>query len=99
MEIIYSLISGFVLMGITEAIIKPLATRLTQRLVLKYAPQVFEKLDLLLPEAMNNPNDVDLDKFVRGEFSKESGKDCSNLNLNHFWKMYDPRANIARLSK
>jgi len=87
---------AFAILGLTEAVIKPIAKKFIQAKILKYAPMVFDALDPVMPELIAKYDSKELEVIVREEFEELTGEDWSNVNLNTFWQLYDPRKNADK---
>jgi hypothetical protein len=90
---IQNLVSAFAILGLVEAIIKPIAKRIIQYKVIKYGPLVFKALDPVMPELIKNCSSEELERIVRDTFSTVTGEDWSTVNIDNFWQWYDPRKN------
>ena len=58
---------------------------------------VLSYVDLVLPDFLLSSGPEDLDQLVRAKFSELTGSDWSNVNLDYFWQMYDPRVTLSKL--
>jgi hypothetical protein len=96
-RILLDLTVSFVVLGLIEAVVKPIAVKWTRRRIVATAPQVLEMLDILLPDALKVMSGDDLDRFVRTAFSSLTGDDWSKENLDYFWELYDPRISADRV--
>ncbi len=94
-----SLALAFLLLGLTEAVIKPLAKRFVQRQLINAAPKVFELLDPVMPDLVKKHSAEEIQQIAREKFSEITGEDWSKANIEMFWQLYDPRRNAERLSK
>jgi hypothetical protein len=92
MNYIINIASAFLLLGIVEAVIKPVAKRFTQRKLLRFTPHVLRALDHQLPELLQTGNGQTLDNYVRLRFEALTGESWANANLAPFWEAFDPRA-------
>ena len=90
---IQNLVSAFAVLGLVEAIIKPIAKRIIQYKVIKYGPLVFKALDPVMPELIKDCSSEELERIVRDTFSTVTGEDWSTVNIDNFWQWYDPRKN------
>lgn len=81
----------FVALGFTEAVLKPLAVKFTQRRLLAAAPAVLKLVDPLMPDMLKNCSSEELDAKVRSFFEEVTGTDWSKTDLTEFYRMYDVR--------
>lgn len=78
-------------LGVTEAVIKPLAKRWVQRRLLAAAPAVLRQIDAVLPELVLTCTGPELEAAVRAAFEQATGESWAHENLNPFFELYDIR--------
>lgn len=90
----------FVLMlGIVEALVKPIAKQAVQRQVLKAAPELLQRLDPLMPQWLAECNGAELELRVRALAEEVTGEDWSQVSLRPLWQLFDPRLCAEHTSK
>lgn len=98
MRIAIDAIFAFLLMGLVEAVIKPIAKKFVQGRILRYAPEVFKRIDPLMPSILTEFNGKEMDDIVRAVFEKVTGESWANVDLTPFWTLYDPRRAADKLN-
>jgi len=88
---------SFIILGLFEAVVKPISIQLTKRSLIKFTPIVLNKLDQAFPDLIRSGNAESLDTFVRNTFSELSGEDWSNIDTDYFWRVYDLRVTLDKL--
>lgn len=91
--LLYNLGVSFLVLGVVEAVIKPVAKRFVQRKIIKYAPMVYRVIDPMMPYLLVRYSGAELEQIVRQKFTELTGEDWSQTNLEPFWQWYDPRKN------
>jgi hypothetical protein len=91
LEFILIALYTFLVLGLTEAFIKPLAKRWVQRRLLAATPAVLEKLDKALPQMTLNLTGAELESEVRSMFEQVTGEDWSQADMNPFFELFDIR--------
>ena len=92
------IVFSFIFLGIIEAVVKPIAIQFTKKSIIKLSPLVLHKLDLAFPSLLKTNDSNNLELFVRNTFSELSGEDWSDVDIDYFWKLYDPRVTFKKLS-
>jgi hypothetical protein len=82
---------AFLLLGITEAVIKPIAKQWIKRKIIKFAPVAFEILDKEMPELLKAYNGKQLEQVVRAKLETLTGESWSDSDIDEVFKLYDPR--------
>jgi hypothetical protein len=93
-----TIVFSFIFLGFFESVIKPTATYFVKRKIVYWTPLVLSYVDDLLPSVFNFKDSVDLDKLVRDKFSELTGEDWSKVNIDYFWRIYDPRVTLSKLN-
>ena len=93
---ITSLLIAFLTLGITEAIIKPIAKRVVQRRILKAAPVILREVDLRLPELLTLPTGAALESRVRSIAEEVTGESWAEADLGPLFTMFDLRRAVSR---
>ena len=96
--ILFSILLNFIVLGFTEAVIKPIAIKVVRKQLVRWTPVVLCYLDELIPSLFNSDSKVDLDTLVRNKFFELTGEDWSKINIDYFWELYDPRITLFKLN-
>ena len=83
--------------GFFEGVIKPTATRIVRRRLLKWLPVVIDVLDPLMPEAIRAYSRQELEEWVRLKFEEITGESWSYKEIRPFWEIYDLRVNADKV--
>ena len=83
---------SFVLLGLMEALVKPIARRFVQRRLLAVAPLLFAWLDPLLPDLLQHGSGAELEQVVRQKLESLTGERWSRGELEALFTLFDPRA-------
>lgn len=89
-------LTGFVSIGFTEAIIKPIATKFVRKSIFFYAPIFCEIADRLIPGVFGEYTGAEIDAIIRKELSDETGKSWDDVDLSPYWSVYDVRINADK---
>lgn len=84
------------LLGLTEALLKPIAKRWVQRRLLRHAPAALALLDRQLPQLLGQLNGEQLEAIVRHKLESLTGESWSTADLNQVFALYDPRITATR---
>jgi len=82
---------SFVLLGLLEALVKPLAKRWMQRRLLRYGPAALALLDRQLPQLFGQLDGPQLEAIVRHKLESLTGDTWSHADLDAVFALYDPR--------
>ncbi len=82
---------AFLLLGLIEAVIKPIAKRFVQRRILRAAPLVFAQLDPYLPALLQECNGAQLEQIVRTKLEALTGESWAGEDLGLLFRLFDPR--------
>lgn len=93
---ILDLIIIFLGLGITEAIIKPLAKRFVQRRILSSAPAILRAIDARLPELLTLPTGEALESQVRTIAEEVTGESWATDDLGPLFELFDLRRAVQR---
>lgn len=86
----------FIGLGVTEAIVKPIAKRWVQRRVIKAAPVVLEKVDSILPELIKLQDAVSVEAKVREIAQELTGENWDNVNIDPLFELFDLRKAVSK---
>ena len=84
----------FLSLGITEAVIKPLAKRFVQRRLLAAAPLVLREIDRRLPELIQLPSPDAVEARVQQLAEQATGESWSPHQLDQLFSLFDLRKAI-----
>ena len=87
---------AFGLLGLSEALVKPIAKRLVQRRLLAAAPLVFEHLDPLMPGLLRCCSGAEVEGVVRRQLEAITGESWASDDLGPLFALFDPRAAADR---
>jgi hypothetical protein len=88
-----SLSGAFLLLGLTEAVIKPCAKWVVERKLRRMLPSLFAALDPLMPSLIQQYRPGQLEHLVRAHLNEITGEDWSSRDIEPFFRLYDPRRN------
>ena len=91
MRWLIDLAAAFLLLGLIEAVIKPIAKRFVQRRILMAAPLVFAQLDPYLPALLQACNGAQLEQIVRTKLEALTGEGWAGEDLGLLFRLFDPR--------
>jgi hypothetical protein len=86
----------FLTLGITEAVIKPLAKRFVQRKILRTAPVILRVIDSRLPELLTLPTGEALESRVRTIAEEVTGESWATDDLGPLFTLFDLRRAVQR---
>lgn len=86
-----SLLWGFILLGLVEAVIKPVAKRWVRRRILRAAPAILRAIDAQLPELLTLPTGAALEARVRSIAEEVTGESWAEADLEPLFTMFDLR--------
>lgn len=85
------LLIDFIALGITAAIITPIAKRVVKRRLIQWAPTAMDILDREMPQLFGNRSGQDLTDMLRTQLETLTGESWSDSDLNQVFELYDPR--------
>jgi hypothetical protein len=88
---------AFLLLGLTEAFIKPLAKHLMRRKIMKVAPAVLERIDLVLPTILTRGSGENIDAYTRRLLQELTDEDWSDADIEPIFSLFDIRSAADRL--
>lgn len=81
----------FIGIGITEAVIKPIAKRWVRRRILRAAPAILRAIDAQLPELLILPTGEALEAQVRTIAEQVTGESWATDDLGVLFELFDLR--------
>ncbi len=91
MKIFLDLAFAFLVLGVVEAFVKPIAKKWVQRRFLRAAPGVLKKIDAMLPYLVLHYSGEELQEKVRLAFEEVTGESWGEDEINPFFELYDIR--------
>lgn len=85
------LLLDFIALGLTAAIITPIAKRVVKRRLIRLAPTAMDILDREMPQLFGNRSGQDLTDMLRTKLETLTGESWSDSDLNQVFELYDPR--------
>lgn len=85
----------FVGIGLTEAVVKPIAKRFVQRRILGAAPTVLRAIDARLPELLALPTGEALEARVRLIAEEVTGESWAEDDLGPLFELFDLRRAVG----
>lgn len=86
-----SLAADFLLLGLTTAIVAPIAKRFVKRRLIRWGPVAFELLDRELPQLFGQYSGAEITAMVRSRLEALTGESWSDADLDQVFELYDPR--------
>lgn len=86
----------FLGIGLTEAVVKPVAKRWIQRRILRAAPVILREVDRRLPELLTLPTGAALEARVRSIAEEVTGESWAEDDLGPLFTMFDLRRAVSR---
>lgn len=91
-----SLVADFLLLGLTTAIVAPIAKRVVKRRLIRWGPVAFELLDRELPQLFGQYSGAEITAMVRSRLETLTGESWSDADLDQVFHHYDPRITADR---
>lgn len=91
MRLLLDLLVAFLLLGLVEALVKPIAKRLVQRRILRVAPLVLSQLDPFMPALLQQCSGAQLEQIVRTKLEALTGESWAGEDLSLLFRLFDPR--------
>lgn len=85
------LLIDFIAIGLTAAIITPIAKRVVKRRLIRWAPTAMDILDREMPQLFGNRSGQELTDMLRTKLETLTGESWSDSDLNQVFELYDPR--------
>jgi hypothetical protein len=86
----------FIGIGLTEAVVKPIAKRWIQRRILRAAPVILREVDRRLPELLTLPTGAALESRVRTIAEQVTGESWATDDLGPLFTLFDLRRAVQR---
>jgi len=86
----------FIGIGLTEAVVKPIAKRWIQRRILRAAPVILREVDRRLPELLTLPTGAALESRVRTIAEQVTGESWATDDLGPLFTLFDLRRVVQR---
>lgn len=85
----------FLTLGVTEAVIKPVAKRVVQRRILNAAPAILRAIDARLPELLTLPTGEALEAQVRSIAEEVTGESWADDDMGPLFELFDLRRAVS----
>lgn len=85
------LLIDFIAIGLTAAIITPIAKRVVKRRLIRWAPTAMDILDREMPQLFGNRSGQELTDMLRTQLETLTGESWSDSDLDQVFELYDPR--------
>ena len=89
------LLIAFVMLGLVEAVVKPIAKRVVRRKILKAAPVILRAIDAHLPELLTLPSGAALEARVRSIAEQVTGESWADDDLGPLFEIVDLRRAVS----
>jgi hypothetical protein len=96
MNLLFDLITAFLILGFAEAVVKPIAKRFVQRKILKYSPIVLEAIDKQMPQLLGAYDGKELEQVVKTKLEGLTGESWNQDELEEVFKIFDIRITADR---
>lgn len=91
-----SLFIDFIILGVTAAIVTPIAKRVVKRRLIRWGPAAMELLDRELPHLFGRYSGVEITAMLRTKLETLTGESWSDADLDDVFQLYDPRITADR---
>lgn len=91
-----SLILDFIALGLTAAIITPIAKRVIKRKLIRWGPAALEILDREIPSMFGRHSGQEIADILRTKLETLTGESWSDSDLDQVFELYDPRITADR---
>ncbi|MGB5135749.1 MAG: hypothetical protein WBN89_11305 [Prochlorococcaceae cyanobacterium] len=91
MRVLLDLLIACLLLGLIEALVKPVAKRFMQRRILRTAPLVLAQLDPFMPALLQQCSGAELEQIVRTKLETLTGESWAGEDLSLLFRLFDPR--------
>lgn len=81
---------AFLVMGVTEAVIKPLATAVIRRPLKRALPAVFERLDQQLPALLQSAGPEEVTAEIASSIAHATGNPATAQQIEQVVALYSP---------
>lgn len=83
-------IIAFVLLGVTEAFVKPMAIAFVQRSTKRFLPAIFQRLDKAMPELLNTATPEVMTAEIASAIADATGKPATARQIDQVVALYNP---------
>jgi hypothetical protein len=90
-HVVVDALIAFAILGVTEAVVKPVAKLIVQNRLRKYLPVALEFLDLSMPEMIFQYTGNQMNTALKMKLEDTFGKPVSQRDLDAVFNIYDPR--------
>lgn len=83
-------IIAFVLLGVTEAFVKPMAIAFVQRSTKRFLPAIFQRLDKAMPELLSTATPEVMTAEIASAIADATGKPATARQIDQVVALYNP---------
>lgn len=92
-HVLFDFLIFFLVLGLVEAVVKPIAYVYTKWKIVKVAPYILDQLDFIMPEMIREKTGAEIEEFLRNFLSEKTGEDWKQNEIDFFFtRFYDVRA-------
>lgn len=84
--LVHDLLVGFIVLGATEAIVKPVAAYFFKQQTKRWLPVLLDKLDSILPDALAKMSEDELRAYLISQYQMVTGETVSESKENRILK-------------
>lgn len=88
----------FILLGLTEGLVKPIASATVRRFAFKHLPEMIDYLDRLMPVAISQMSAADLQAALITKYEELAEEPIPPSMLEEIARRYSPFKNIKKLN-
>jgi hypothetical protein len=90
LNLLFDAIVAFLVLGVTEVLIKPLAMAVVSRPLKRALPAVFERLDNDMPELLQKADPEVMTAHIASTIAKATGKPATANQIDQVVTLYSP---------
>ena len=87
---------AFVVMGLTEAVIKPLAKAMIDRPLRRALPHVYDRLDNEMPTLLRTATPEVMAAEIAASIAQATGREATARQIQQVAQLYDPLKAVLR---
>ena len=86
----------FVGVGVTKALIEPIAKRVIKNKVMRFAPAALKLLDEQIPGLLGKWSGEEIEQLVRQKLESATGESWSKQEIDSVFQLYDVRIGASK---
>jgi len=90
LNLMFDALIAFLVLGVTEVLIKPLAMAVVSRPLKRALPAVFERLDKDMPELLQKADPEVMTAHIASAIAKATGKPATGNQIEQVVSLYSP---------